>query len=93
MAEARTTTDHDEIRRWAEERGGVPAAVRETGDGGDPGILRINFTDEPGGDDDDRLEEVSWDEWFRGFDDNNLAFLYQDEGESRFNKLVARKSD
>jgi hypothetical protein len=24
---SRTTTDHDEIRRWAEEQGGRPAAV------------------------------------------------------------------
>src|SRR5215210_2344903 len=64
MAEAKTTTNHDEIRRWAEERGGLPAAVRDTGRADDPGILRINFTAEPGGDDDDRLEEISWDEWF-----------------------------
>ncbi len=92
MAESKTTTDHDEIRRWAEARGGVPASVRDTGSADDPGILRIDFTDEPGGDDDDRLEEISWDDWFRAFDDNNLAFLYQDEGDSRFNKLVDRDS-
>ncbi len=89
MAEAKTTTNHDEIRRWVESRGGRPARVSETGSGGDPGILRINF-DEPGGDDDARLEEISWDEWFRAFDENGLAFLYQDEGDSRFNKLVSR---
>jgi hypothetical protein len=89
MAEANTTTDHDEIRRWVESRGGRPARVIETGNGGDPGILRINF-DEPRGDDDVGLEEISWDEWFRAFDENELAFLYQDEGNSRFNKLVDR---
>jgi hypothetical protein len=89
MAEAKTTTDHEEIRRWAEARGGRPAHVAQTGDNDDPGILRINF-DEPGGDDDDRLGQISWDEWFRAFDENGLAFLYQDEGDSRFNKLVRR---
>jgi hypothetical protein len=26
--ESKTTTDHDEIRRWAEERGGKPAKVK-----------------------------------------------------------------
>ena len=62
-----------------------------TGSGDDPGILRINF-DEPGGDDDAGLEEISWDEWFQAFDANNLAFLYQDEGDSRFNKLVDRST-
>ncbi len=91
MAEAKTTTDHDEIRRWVESRGGKPARVIETGSNGDPGILRINF-DERGGDDDTRLEEISWDDWFRAFDENALAFLYQDEGDSRFNKLVSREN-
>ena len=90
MAEAKTTTDLDEIRRWVESRGGKPAAVRETGSGGDPGILRINFENEPGGDDDQELEEISWEEWYQAFEENNLAFLYQDEGDSRFNKLVSR---
>ena len=90
MAEAKTTTNHDEIRRWVEERGGVPAAVEGTGDGDDPGVLRINFENEPGGDDDDRLREISWEEFFDAFDENELAFLYQDEGDSRFNKLVRR---
>jgi hypothetical protein len=91
MAEAKTTTDHDEIRQWVELRGGKPAHVAETGSSGDPGVLRIDFN-EPGGDDDARLEEISWDEWFEAFDENGLAFLYQDEGDSRFNKLVSRES-
>jgi hypothetical protein len=91
--ESKTTTDHDEIRRWVEERGGRPARVKETGGGDDPGILRIDFdADGP----DDRLEPISWDEWFQAFDENGLAFLYQDEkadGEpSTFNKLVSRET-
>ncbi len=53
----------------------------------DAGILRIDFQDP-----DDKLEEISWDDWFRAFDENNLAFLYEDEGDSRFNKLVNRDS-
>jgi hypothetical protein len=91
MAESKTTTNHDEIRRWAEGRGGRPASVRDTGNGDDPGILRIDF-----GDEDERLEEISWDEFFEAFDENNLAFLYQDEteggGESRFNKFISREN-
>jgi hypothetical protein len=85
MAEAKTTTDHAEIRRWAEARGGRPAHVTETGEGDDPGVLRIDFEGP-----DDRLEEISWDDWFRSFEENRLAFLYQDEADSRFNKLVDR---
>jgi len=38
--ESKSTTDHQEIRRWVEERGGRPARVKETGSDGDPGILR-----------------------------------------------------
>jgi hypothetical protein len=42
-----------------------------------------------------RLEEIDWDEFFRIFDENRLAFLHQDEtrdsgGTSRFNKFVER---
>jgi hypothetical protein len=85
MAEAKTTTDHEEIRRWVESRGGRPAHVTETASDGDEGILRIDFR-EP----DEGLEEISWDEWFQAFEENDLAFLYQDEGDSRFNKLVSR---
>jgi hypothetical protein len=85
MAEAKTTTSHDEIRRWVEQRGGRPARVTETGGDGDPGILRIDF-----GDRDEGLEEIDWDDWFGAFEENDLAFLYQDEGDSRFNKLVSR---
>lgn len=89
--ESKTTTDHDTIRRWAEERDGSPASVAGTGEGGEPGVLRIDF---PGGAGEDQLNHISWDEWFRKFEENKLAFLYQDEkksGEgSTFFKLVSR---
>lgn len=88
-----TTTDHDEIRKWVEERGGRPASVSGTGNGDEAGVLRINF-DEPGGDDDDRLEDISWDEFFDKFEESKLAFLHQDTTsggqESRFFKFVSR---
>ena len=87
-----TTTDHDEIRRWVEEHDGRPVTVRGTeGKGDDAGVLRIDF---PGGAGEDQLEHVSWDDWFAKFDENDLAFLYQEEkasGEdSTFFKLVSR---
>jgi hypothetical protein len=88
MAEAKTTTNHDEIRRWVEERDGRPARVKETGGGDDPGILRIDFR-EP----EESLEEISWDEWLEAFDENRLAFLYDPESNSRFNKLISRESN
>jgi len=70
------TTDHDVIRRWAEDRDGVPATVEGTEHGDHLGVLRFDF---PGGDSGDRLREVSWDEWFATFDARGLNFIYQDE--------------
>ena len=43
MAEGNVTTDHAKIRKWAEERGGVPATVKGTKSGGEPGLLRLDF--------------------------------------------------
>jgi hypothetical protein len=90
-SETRTTTDHDEIRKWVESHGGVPATVRGTGDGSGRGVLRIDF---PGGTVEDRLEHVTWEDWFSTFDDSGLALLYQQHkasGEdSTFAKLVRR---
>jgi hypothetical protein len=84
-----TTTDHDEIRRWAEERGGRPATAKGTESGGEPGVLRFDFN-EP----EESLEEISWEDFFRKFDDAGLALVYQDEtkdgSESRFFKFVSR---
>ena len=85
MSQGKTTTDHDEIRRWAEARGGRPAHVRKTGGKDDPGILRLDF-----GEPDESLEEISWEAFFETFEENDLALLYQDEKDSRFNKLVHR---
>jgi hypothetical protein len=89
----KTTKDHEEIRRWAEERGGKPAHVKSTGSGEDSGILRIDF---PGYSGEGSLEPIDWDEWFDKFDERNLALLYQEEtagGErSNFNKIVSAET-
>lgn len=95
MAGAKVTTDHDFIRKWAEERGGKPAVVRSTHGRGGAGIIRIEFPGAPRAKD-DNLEEVTWEEFFEKFDESRLAFLYQEEtasGErSNFNKLVGRET-
>ena len=92
-ARTRTTTDHDTIRGWAEERGGSPATIPEAGDGDDPGALRI---DVPGDEGAESLVEIGWSQWFEAFEQGELAFLYQEEtseGErSDFHKLVRRRS-
>jgi hypothetical protein len=90
--QSRTTTDHDEIRRWAEERDGRPATIKGTAKKGEEaGLLRINFP----GYKEENIEEISWEDFFEKFEQAKLAFLYQEEtkgGEmSRFNKFVDRE--
>jgi len=88
---SRTTIDQDEIRRWAEERGGKPATVKGTAKGGKAGILRIDF---PGYSGEESLQQISWDEFFKKFEESNLAFIHQDKTAtgriSRFGKFVDR---
>ena len=90
-SESKVTTNHEEIRRWVEERGGHPARVKDTESKKSQGLLRIDY---PGFSGEGSLEAISWDEFFEGFDDNKLAFLYQDKTkdgkESRFSKLIER---
>jgi hypothetical protein len=92
MSDPKQTTDHDKIRRWVEERGGKPAAVKGTGSGDDPGVLRIDF---PGYTGEEALRQITWAEFFDKFDKEKIAFLYQEEtkdgNESRFSKLTNRE--
>jgi hypothetical protein len=92
-ADAQLTTEHDAIRRWAEARGGKPAAVKATHRKGDVGILRFIFPQSRYADD-ESLEEISWEEFFEKFDEAKLALLHQektaDGNPSVFNKLISR---
>ena len=87
------TSDHEEIRQWAEERGAKPACVRGTGGKGDTGVLRLDF---PGYSGAESLQPISWDDFFEKFDEQGLALLYQESTakgqKSNFNKIVARET-
>lgn len=72
------TRNHDDIRKWVEQRGGKPARVRGTED-----LLRISFGQSP-----KNLEEISWDQFFDSFDRNGLLFLYEEDPSTRFSKFV-----
>lgn len=91
MASATTTTNHDDIRKWVEKHGGHPAIVADTQDNGRAGgILRIDF-DEPGGNENEGLRRIGWDEFLDIFNEEDLAFLREEQGQSRFNKFVAKE--
>ena len=89
-ARSKVTTKHDEIQKWIEDRGGFPATVKATEKNGNPGILRVDY---PGFSGENRLERITWEEFFEAFDKNNLAFLYQDDEDSRFSKFIERESN
>lgn len=89
MSTSNTTTDHNVIKKWVEQRGGKPAIVEGTEKNEEgAGVLRIMFTQQAS----DRLKEVDWDTFFQTFDQSNLEFLYQDKTkdgrESRFFKFI-----
>ena len=88
MSSSKSTTNHDEIRKWAEARGAKPATVPGTEHGKHLGVLRLDFPGYGGQD----LKQVSWDEWFRTFDQRDLTFVYQettkDGNESNFFRLT-----
>jgi hypothetical protein len=68
------TTSHEVIKEWAEARDAVPATVQGTDRGDHLGVLRFDFGAETA-----NLEHVSWDDWFKTFDDRQLNFIYQEQ--------------
>ena len=88
MSDSNTTTNHSTIKKWAEERNGKPSIVEAT-EKNRSGLLRIDFNEKEEG-----LKEISWDKFFEIFDENDLAFLYQEEtngSKSRFFKIIDKE--
>lgn len=88
LGQTLATHNHDVIRRWAEERQATPSTVPGSEHEGHVGVLRFDFPGYRG----DRLQHISWDEWFKAFDARNLVFLFQehlrDGHHSNFFRLV-----
>ena len=76
MSTSEQTHNHDEIRKWAEKRGGIPARIKGTDKNDDEGILRIHFPENSS--DDEKFEEIDWNDFFNMLDENKLDLLYQD---------------
>lgn len=89
---SKTTSDHQFIRQWAEERGGHPARVKGAGGHEDAGMIRIDF---PGYSGEGSLEPISWEKFFEKFEEKQLAMVFEDvppgDEKARFNKLVSRE--
>ncbi|RWL38689.1 MAG: hypothetical protein EOR60_32170 [Mesorhizobium sp.] len=101
MADTITLTDHDEIRSWAAARAGFPAIVDVSPEPGTQAMLRLVF-DQQAYEDEDRPERppnaggyelVEWDEWFKIFDDRQLALVVAADEPGRreeFHEIVRR---
>lgn len=75
---SKITTNHEEIREWAEAQGGEPCGVVGTT------IIRIRFP----GNTSRTLRAIDWEVFFSVFEAEKLALLY--DPNTRFNKLVRR---
>ncbi|WP_402465547.1 hypothetical protein [Isoptericola aurantiacus] len=88
---ARRTTDRQEIRRWVESNGGVPARARGSAVAGGC-ALRIDF---PGVAAEEQPEHVDWSTWFTAFDAAGLELVYRpgadgEDGRGTYFRLVPR---
>ena len=83
---AKTLTDRDDIRQWAEARGGNPMLM-DTPDGtGTRTLLQLTFgqhaINTDGNEGPDRIggfQLVSWEEWFAALDEGKLAIRVSDD--------------
>jgi hypothetical protein len=101
MAETVTLTDHQGIRDWAAARAGFPAVVDVSPEAGTQPMLRLVFGQVAYADT-DRAERplnaggyelVEWDEWFRLFDEAELAMIVAEDQPGRrdqYYQLVRR---
>jgi len=84
MAETRVLTDHEEIRDWAAARAGQPV-LRTLGSSQDKPVLAFAFGQQAyqdtdrGWDEIGEVEIVEWDEWFRLFDERELALVVAED--------------
>lgn len=64
-------TEHDRIREWIEARGGHPARMKS-------GLVGVDFSTQ-----ENSMENISWDEFFRVFDASRDTFLHHDTNATR----------
>ncbi|SCL14345.1 hypothetical protein [Micromonospora inyonensis] len=70
------TANHEVIQRWARARGAKPATIAGTERDGRAGVLTFDF---PGYRESRRLRQITWNEWFRTFDERRLNLIYQEQ--------------
>lgn len=101
MADTIELISHEDIRNWAASRMGAPAVIDTSAESGTQPVLRIVF-DQAAYQDQDRPERpqnaggyelVEWDEWFKLFDEAELALVVAPETPGRkdsFHEIIRR---
>lgn len=84
MTNKKVTTDHDEIKNWAEKHKAVPALIDDVDAGADKVGIRLDF---PGDYDEKYLDEedthdIDWESFFKVFEEQELAFIYDNKLQS-----------
>jgi hypothetical protein len=77
----KVTLDHQIIQNWAEDHRGIPELITQKDIGNKITGLRLDF---PGEDDKDLpetedIEKLSWQQFFKEFENLKLAFEYETE--------------
>jgi len=100
---AKITTDHSVIRRWAQDRGGRPAAVMSQPGRSHAGFVHIDFPGHPThavaaeiwASSGASVAPLTWEEFFERFERDGLAFVYQERSSagtpSRLFRIVNRQ--
>jgi hypothetical protein len=76
MKDTVSTIDHNEIKSWTEERKGAPASLKEPSEEASNLILRILFN---GDKNVNQAKEISWEQFFKLFEQHQLALVYKHE--------------
>ncbi|MER8965922.1 hypothetical protein NKI25_09370 [Mesorhizobium sp. M0808] len=101
MADTIMLTDYDAIRSWAAARAGFPAIVDVSPEAGTQPMLRLVFGQHAYQDQDEAerpvnaggYELVEWNEWFKLFDERQLALVVAKDQPGRregFHEFVRR---
>ena len=77
MAMKGPTTNHEEIRCWAEARSAVPVEVLPRTVDSEPALLRLMIAAQA--EDQSGVQIISWEEFFLKFDALGLTFVYADD--------------
>ncbi|HEY8400603.1 MAG TPA: hypothetical protein VIK89_05040 [Cytophagaceae bacterium] len=87
--ETRITSDHNKIKQWAEERNARPACYKCSNGNS---LLMFCFP----GETEMAVAKLSWEDFFKKFEELNLAFLYQERNihgkKSRFNSFISKEA-